>query len=75
MITLHSINLQYTHDKCYAEAHGECRALITKHKYCRSYKCPFYKPEGCKDWIRIDDKTGSNLIPPEEYKDYYRRAK
>lgn len=73
MITLHSINLRYTHDKCCAETHGGCRVLIARDENCRTYKCPFYKPEGCKDWVRVDDKRGSNLIPPEEYKDYYRR--
>jgi len=73
MITLHSINLQNTYDKCCNEKHGGCRTLISKDKNCRTYKCPFYKPEGCKDWIRIDEKGESNLIPPEEYKQYYRR--
>jgi len=73
MITLHSIDLKYTHDKCFAESFkGMCRILTTQSDTCRTVNCPFYKPDGCKEWVRIEDERGVNLIPPEEYT-YYRR--
>lgn len=73
MITLNSIDLKKTTDPCYAEmVHDGCRALSEKSKYCRSWKCPFYKPEGCKEWVRVEDKQGINIVPPEEYVRYRR---
>lgn len=29
--------------------------------------CPFYKPEGCKDWIRVVRDNEEWIMPPEEY--------
>ncbi len=73
MITLHSIDLKYVHDPCYAEmTGGACRALSEKMEYCRSERCPFYKPKGCKEWIRVEDRNGTNIVPPEEYYKYRR---
>lgn len=70
MITLHSINLKEVTGPCFAtigyKEKSGCRLLIRSHKGCGSYKCPFYKPQGCKDWVRIDDRMGVNLIPPED---------
>lgn len=75
MITRNSIDLKSTHDNCHAESlKGTCKILISKSRYCRTHKCPFYKPEGAKEWIRVKDKDGINLIPPEEY-EFYRRKK
>lgn len=76
MITLHSVDLNYTHDKCFAESYkGMCRILIAKSDVCRTHKCPFYKPDGCKDWVRVEDNRGTFIIPIEEYRDYRRRKK
>lgn len=68
MVTKHSINLKYTHDPCFAlfKRGNSCRLLTSMHEKCGTYKCPFYKPEDCTDWIRIEDNTGVNLIPPED---------
>lgn len=67
MITLHSIDLTTTKEVCFALAYdGDCRVLIVPHRKCCSADCPFYKPKGCADWIRIEDRQGINLIPPEE---------
>lgn len=67
MITLHSIDLKNVNEPCYAEMQGGgCRALLVKHQECRTWKCPFYKPQLCKEWVRIEDKQGVNLVPPEE---------
>lgn len=72
MITIHSINLKATTEPCESaighKTSSGCRALIKTHEKCGSYKCPFYKPRGCGDWIRIEDRTGINLIPPEDYR-------
>lgn len=76
MITLHSIDLRYIKDPCFAEMAGKgCRALSVKSEYCRSQKCPFYKPQGCKDWVRVEDKRGISVVPPEEYVRYRRGRK
>ena len=67
MITKHSLDLITIQDPCFALTYGGgCRALILPHKNCGDYRCPFYKPVGCKDWVRIEDRQGINLIPPEE---------
>ncbi len=72
MITIHSINLKQVNDQCFASiGNGSisgCRSLVQIHEGCGTYKCPFYKPKACSDWIRIEDNTGVNLIPPEEYR-------
>lgn len=74
MITLHSIDLKYMHDKCFAESYqGVCRILTIQNDTCRTHKCPFYKPDGCKEWVRIEDNRGVNLIPPEEYETFRRK--
>lgn len=73
MITLHSIDLKYVGDPCYAEMQGGgCRALSAKNNNCRTWRCPFYKPKLCKEWVRIEDRQGVNLVPPEEYLKYRR---
>ena len=67
MVTKNSINLKQIYDPCFATTpYGGCKILIFMHEECGSYKCPFYKPVNCKDWVRIDDRTGVNLIPPED---------
>ena len=67
MITLHSIDLARISEPCFALAcTGDCRVLTTPDGGCGSTKCPFYKPVNCRDWIRIEDRQGINLIPPEE---------
>ena len=68
MITKHSIDLTRISEPCFAYAHhiDDCKVLIKKHKGCNTYKCPFYKPANCKDWVRIEDRTRINLIPPED---------
>lgn len=68
MITLHSIDLAHVHEKCFAEGYkGVCKLLTVKSDVCRTSKCPFYKPDECKDWVRVEDKQGVSLIPFEEY--------
>lgn len=66
MITKHSIDLKMMEEPCFAHKLGQCLVLVRQHEGCGSYKCPFYKPKGCKAWIRLEDRTGINLIPPED---------
>ena len=67
MVTKHSIDLTRVNEPCFAKTKlGMCRVYGTMTVDCGSYKCPFYKPEGCKEWVRIEDRTGVNLIPPED---------
>lgn len=70
MLTTHSIDLKKINDICFAAIGYRdnlgCRILIRAHEGCGSYRCPFYKPKDCKDWVRVDDRMGVNLIPPED---------
>lgn len=61
--------LNYGGGECFAEAGRKegCKILSRQSAYCRTYKCPFYKPRGCKDWIRRQDGKQVSIIPPEEY--------
>lgn len=49
------------------EGIAECSALTDRHKDCGSYKCPFYKPSECGDWIKIEKPKHVELYAPEEY--------
>lgn len=68
MITKNSMDLKHISDPCFAAIgnSGGCRLLMRTDNGCGTYKCPFYKPRDCKEWVRIDDRMGSNLIPPED---------
>ena len=57
--------------KCFAWARG-CCLLTEASERCNTYGCPFYKPQGCKDWIRRDSQRGYvYMIAPEEVKYVY----
>ncbi len=76
MVTQHSIDLKRITEPCFARVGtGKTNgcAVLTRmdSDVCNSYKCPFYKPAACRTWIRIEDETGINLIPPEELRKYY----
>lgn len=63
-----SIDLTEIKDKCFASFEGEgCSCLTEVPRECLAPGYPFYKPNGFKDWIRIEDRDGINLLPPEEY--------
>lgn len=48
---------------------NECVALQdTYENVCGTYGCPFYKPLGCEDWVRLDSEESVRLYPPEELK-------
>ena len=67
MRTPNSLNLKKYKGECFAkDMLGNCEAMTNTDKNCGTYKCPFYKPEGCKDWIRFENGTDVYLIPPEE---------
>lgn len=69
MKTQNSVDLKQTRQTCHAYTlSGDCASMTSYHRECGSYRCPFYKPQGCKDWIRVEDEDGINLIPPEEYR-------
>lgn len=68
---VHRINVNEINDKCFAKVRGGgCLVTIISEADCGP-SCPFYKPEGMSDWIRV----GNYLIPPEEYKEYRRGNK
>ena len=49
-------------DRCDLDSLEKCEGLVKKAVKC-DHNCPFYKPVGCSDWVRVDGE----LIPPEEY--------
>lgn len=53
---------------CFARMFDDCTALApqTVMHGCGTYRCPFYKPSGCKDWIRLERPNYMVLLPPEE---------
>ena len=59
-------------EKCFA-LHDlkKCSALKHRLETCGTTDCPFYKPEGCKDWIRTESENGEIRIEPLE--DYLER--
>lgn len=70
MKTINSIDLKSASDPCFgiegAVGKKTCRILCGSELKCGS-SCPFYKPEDCKDWVRVEDEEGISLVPPEEY--------
>lgn len=52
---------------CFARRHSFCECLSEIHRGCGTYRCPFYKPLGCEDWLRIDDGYFVNMYMPEEF--------
>lgn len=76
MITLHSIDLKYVRDPCFAaisvRGTSGCRLLHKTPKRC-DYRCPFYKPKECRDWVRVEEGHDISIVPPEEYRKYRRR--
>ena len=68
MLTKHSLNLKQIDSPCFAfiGKTGGCRVMATTSEDCGTYKCPFYKPKDCRDWVRIDGGDGANIIPPED---------
>lgn len=52
---------------CFASSvFNECAIMGKFDENCGSYECPFYKPRGCRDWIKIEDKGGVSIFTPEE---------
>ena len=44
---------------------NKCDALTEIHEGCGTAECPFYKPEGCKKWIRFIHEDKVYVAPPE----------
>lgn len=77
MKTINSIELKDASDPCFgienAAGKKTCRILCESEPKCDS-SCSFYKPENCKDWVRVEDEEGISLVPPEEYYSIRRAA-
>lgn len=61
------IDLEGCTDKCFADMVGQCAVLSESISTECNSVCPFYKPTGCKDWVRVEDYEGIWLYSPEEY--------
>lgn len=51
---------------CFAVMTDGCSALKGVHPKCGTYRCPFYKPKDCQDWVRKDARSAVYLLMPEE---------
>lgn len=58
-----------TDGKCFADKAEECTVLGKKQLWCGTYRCPFYKPNGCRDWVRVETAKYVIMFAPEEYND------
>ena len=58
-----------TDGKCFAAVASNegCLILSFRDDRCGTYACPFYKPMGCKTWVRLDGKNGVALMTKQEY--------
>lgn len=54
-------------EPCFAMMTGTKNCKILTVKCSGKDNCPFYKPEGCKDWIRVVRDNEEWIMPPEEY--------
>lgn len=62
------VEISDCNERCFGYIRGEC-IITTMNANC-SPQCPFYKPEGCEDWIRREVNGEIWIIPPEEYAPY-----
>lgn len=53
--------------RCFAKLVEGCAVLCMQEKGCGTYRCKFYKPKDCKDWVRLNDGVTVRLYAPEEY--------
>lgn len=61
------IDLKTCKDKCFADSMGECVVLCESIVTECNWHCPFYKPRGCKDWVRVERGNSVSIYEPEEY--------
>ena len=60
------IELEECIDRCFLDKAGKCTVLKEMADEC-NYTCPFYKPKGCGDWVRMKHHGHEVICPPEEY--------
>ena len=53
--------------KCFALMCDGCLALNDCEIGCGTYRCKWYKPMDCKDWIRLDTRNMARMFAPEEF--------
>lgn len=59
------LNITEAKEPCFAQLKMGCKILTTD---CEGKaECPFYKPKGCEDWIRIEHNGQVWVVTPEEY--------
>lgn len=55
-----------TSGRCFGATPFGCDVMEEEHEKCGTYACPFYKPDGCQDWVRQEKGGKIYMIPPEE---------
>lgn len=66
------IDITKSTEKCFADSLGECRVLSETISLECNASCPFYKPIGCREWVRINTKAKAWLLTPEEYEERFK---
>lgn len=61
--------------KCFARLSCGCSILSEQLPACGTYRCKWYKPSDCKDWVRLDSPNEVRLIPIEERREMYAEDK
>lgn len=52
--------------RCYGKTPFGCDVMEEEHEKCGTFACPFYKPDGCQDWVRLDRGDVICLFSPDE---------
>lgn len=52
-------------DPCFAQLATGCKVLTCD--CAGKAECPFYKPVGCEDWIKVEHNGEAWILTPEEY--------
>lgn len=63
------IYIEECYDRCFAD-NGEGCTILTDYEVCDS-TCPFYKPMGCNDWVKVKRDKPVAIYAPEEYERKY----
>lgn len=58
------VEIAVVNDKCFALTERGCVCLDDDSQCGKC--CPFYKPAGCEDWVKVEIDGEVWLIPPEE---------
>lgn len=59
------VEISNVKEPCFAQMNVGCKVLTCD--CIGKDECPFYKPVGCEDWVRVEHDGEVWIVPPEEY--------